>query len=178
MVDVQVYPLGALRELAINAPWAAQSRPLFVRPDEPESAASADESERSDLGRAPVGDEKSRPPSTSGGNEQPAPLHGVDADEALQALADEWWKQHRTFASLLGSLDADHDNTISPHELERALAQLGLSISPEQLRLVVMTFDHNHDGRISRNEVVRVILSRKPQGDLPVSLAPFLACSF
>jgi hypothetical protein len=89
----------------------------------------------------------------------------VGAAQALQALADQWWKQHRTFANLMASLDADHDNTIHPHELERALAQLGFSISPEQLRLVVMTFDQNQDGRISRNEVVREILKHKPRGD-------------
>jgi hypothetical protein len=97
--------------------------------------------------------------------QMPSALSGIDANQALQALADQWWKQHRTFANLISSLDADHNNTISPHELERALAQLGLSISPEQLRRVVSTFDQNYDGRISRDEVVREVLKRKPRAD-------------
>ena len=103
--------------------------------------------------------------------QMPSALSGIDANQALQALADQWWKQHRTFANLISSLDADHNNTISPHELERALAQLGLSISPEQLRRVVSTFDQNYDGRISRDEVVREILKRKPRADQAATTA-------
>ena len=93
----------------------------------------------------------------------------VDADQALQAVADAWWKQRRTFASLLKSLDADGDHRISPQELEQALAKLQLRISPEQLRLATAALDRNHDGTISRSEVVQMILSRKPREAPPVS---------
>ena len=95
----------------------------------------------------------------------------VDADQALQAVADAWWKQRRTFASLFKSLDADGDHRISPQELEQALAKLQLRISPEQLRLATAALDRNHDGTISRSEVVQMILSRKPQEVPPVSLS-------
>jgi hypothetical protein len=106
------------------------------------------------------------------------------------ALADEWWKRKPTFSSLIAHLPTDHDSTVSPQELEHALAQLlnvqdpaafaplllarepwlGSSISPDVLRWAVRGFNQNHNGRIARHDVVREIMSRKPKDDELVRL--------
>ena len=70
--------------------------------------------------------------------------------------ADVWLRAH---VACFDSFDLDGDGALSVGELELAFKQLGLAPSPEDLRDLLLQYDVDHDGELSKEEFLTMVSS-------------------